>query len=142
MWATPPVVRPPSAATSLPVMNEACSEARKRMILAISSGLASRPSGMAWRFAWRWPRGAASVSGVAIVAGWTEFGVVQIRVTPKTRNPFTIKALSISGVTWNWHVLNHAPLRIRGLLRDFRKATNRTRQAPREGEDRVRPAPR
>jgi hypothetical protein len=34
--------------------------------------------------------------------------VVQIRVTPKTRNPFTIKALSISGVTWNWHVLNHA----------------------------------
>src|SRR3954469_7257907 len=35
-------------------------------------------------------------------------GVVQIRVTPKTRNPFTIKALSISGVTWNWHVLNHA----------------------------------
>src|SRR4051794_31006450 len=35
-------------------------------------------------------------------------GVVQIRVTPKTRNPFTIKALSISGVTWNRHVLNHA----------------------------------
>ena len=30
-------------------------------------------------------------------------GVVQIRVTPKTRNPFTIKALSISGVTWKWH---------------------------------------
>ena len=26
-------------------------------------------------------------------------GVVQIRVTPKTRNPLTIKALSISGVT-------------------------------------------
>jgi hypothetical protein len=26
-------------------------------------------------------------------------GVVQVRVTPKTRNPFTIKALSISGVT-------------------------------------------
>src|SRR3954465_15386088 len=35
-------------------------------------------------------------------------GVVQVRVTPKTKNPFTIKALSISGVTWNWHVLNHA----------------------------------
>jgi len=35
--------------------------------------------------------------------------VVQIRVTPKTRNPFTIKALSISGVTWKWHFLNHAP---------------------------------
>ncbi len=35
-------------------------------------------------------------------------GVVQIRVTPKTRNPFTIKALSISGVTWEWHFLNHA----------------------------------
>ena len=35
-------------------------------------------------------------------------GVVQIRVTPKTRNPFTIKALSISGVTWKWHFLNHA----------------------------------
>src|SRR3954469_5529574 len=45
--------------------------------------------------------------------GWTRQktsrGVVQIRVTPKARNPFTIKALSISGVTWNWHVLNHAP---------------------------------
>jgi hypothetical protein len=27
----------------------------------------------------------------------TLFGVVQIRVTPKTRNPFTIKVLSISG---------------------------------------------
>jgi branched-chain amino acid transport system substrate-binding protein len=36
-------------------------------------------------------------------------GVAQIRVTPKTRNPFTIKALSISGVTWEWHFLNHAP---------------------------------
>jgi len=36
-------------------------------------------------------------------------GVVQIRVTPKTRNPFTIRALSISGVTWKWHVLNHPP---------------------------------
>src|SRR4051812_44018476 len=35
-------------------------------------------------------------------------GVVQVRVTPKTKNPFTIKALSISGVTWKWHVLNHA----------------------------------
>ena len=34
--------------------------------------------------------------------------MVQIRVTPKTRNPFTIKALSISGVTWKWHFLNHA----------------------------------
>jgi hypothetical protein len=34
--------------------------------------------------------------------------VVQIRVTAKTRSPFTFKALSISGVTWNWHVLNHA----------------------------------
>ncbi len=32
-----------------------------------------------------------------------ELGVVQIRVTPKTRNLFTIKALSISGVTWKWH---------------------------------------
>jgi hypothetical protein len=38
----------------------------------------------------------------------TDSGVVQIRVTPKTRNPFTIKALSISGVTWEWHFLNHA----------------------------------
>ncbi len=36
-------------------------------------------------------------------------GVVQVRVTPKTKNPFTIKALSISGVTWKRHVLNHAP---------------------------------
>ncbi len=31
-----------------------------------------------------------------------------IRVTPKTRNPFTIKALSIPGVTRKWHFLNHA----------------------------------
>jgi hypothetical protein len=37
-----------------------------------------------------------------------ETGVVQIRVTPKTRNPFTIRALSISGVTRKWHFLNHA----------------------------------
>jgi len=35
-------------------------------------------------------------------------GVVQLRVTPKTRNPFTTKALSIFGVTWKWHFLNHA----------------------------------
>ena len=40
-------------------------------------------------------------------------GVVQIRVTPKTRNPLTIKALSISGVTWKWHFLNHAQIRTR-----------------------------
>jgi hypothetical protein len=37
-------------------------------------------------------------------------GVVQIRVTPKTRNPLTISALSISGVTRTWHFLNHADL--------------------------------
>ncbi len=43
-------------------------------------------------------------------------GVVQIRVTPKTRNPFTIKALSISGVTWNWHVLNLADDRVEALI--------------------------
>ena len=35
-------------------------------------------------------------------------GVVQIKVTPKTRSPFTLKALSIPGVTWKWHFLNHA----------------------------------
>jgi hypothetical protein len=34
--------------------------------------------------------------------------VVQIRVTPKTRNPFAIRASSISGVTRKWHFLNHA----------------------------------
>jgi len=34
--------------------------------------------------------------------------VVQIMVTSNTRNPLTIKALSISGVTWKWHFLNHA----------------------------------
>src|SRR5215208_6038845 len=37
-----------------------------------------------------------------------EMGVVQVRVAPKTKNPFSIKALSFSGVTWKWHVLNHA----------------------------------
>jgi len=36
--------------------------------------------------------------------------VVQIRVTPKTRNPFTITSLSISGVTWEWHFLNRAQM--------------------------------
>ena len=35
-----------------------------------------------------------------------------MRITPKTRSPFTIKALSISGVTWKWHFLNHAKPRI------------------------------
>jgi len=36
--------------------------------------------------------------------------VVQIRVTLKTGNPFTISALSIFGVTWKWYFLNHAHL--------------------------------
>ena len=42
---------------------------------------------------------------------WLAWGVVQIRVTPKSRNPFTIRALSISGVTRKWHFLNHAKSR-------------------------------
>jgi len=50
--------------------------------------------------------GARSLSRNAFQAQF--FGVVQIRVTPKTRNPFTISSLSISGVTWEWHFLNHA----------------------------------
>ncbi len=36
---------------------------------------------------------------VWIGSPWVDVGVVQVRVTPKTKNPFTIKALSISGVT-------------------------------------------
>ena len=36
------------------------------------------------------------------------FGRGSNQVTPKTRNPFMIMALSISGVTWKWHFLNHA----------------------------------
>jgi len=48
------------------------------------------------------------ISAATTSLGWIVLGVVQIRVTPKTRNPFTIKALSISGVTWKWHFLNHA----------------------------------
>jgi len=36
-------------------------------------------------------------------------GVVQIRVIPKPRDPINTKALSISGDTWKWHFLNHAP---------------------------------
>ena len=48
------------------------------------------------------------VDALAMVPDHPPRGVVQIRVTPKTRNPFTIKALSISGVTWKWHFLNHA----------------------------------
>ena len=43
-------------------------------------------------------------------------GVVQVGVTPKTKNPFTIKALSISGVTWKWHVLNHAETQSKGEI--------------------------
>ena len=35
-------------------------------------------------------------------------GVVQIRVTPKTRNILVIRALQISDVTRKWHFLNHA----------------------------------
>jgi len=42
--------------------------------------------------------------------------VVQLRVTPKTRNPFTTKALSIFGVTWKWHFLNHALLLAKAWL--------------------------
>ena len=67
------------------------------------------------RFAKPTAIGCALVAGVvlAVIFAWllgffTWLGVVQIRVTPKTRNPFTIKALSISGVTWNWHVLNES----------------------------------
>ena len=56
--------------------------------------------------------------------------MVQIRVTPKTRNPFTTKPLSISGVTWNWYVLNHA-------LFDFIIAELMTRE--REDPRRIRP---
>jgi hypothetical protein len=37
-----------------------------------------------------------------------ELGVVQIRVTPKRRNSFILRVLSISGVTRKWHFLNHA----------------------------------
>jgi hypothetical protein len=44
--------------------------------------------------------------------------VIQIRVTPKTRNPLTIKALSISGVTWEWHFLNHADAGLWRLQRE------------------------
>ncbi len=35
--------------------------------------------------------------------GAAKTGVVQIRVTSKTRNPFATRALSISGVTWKWY---------------------------------------
>ena len=48
--------------------------------------------------------------------------MVQIKVTPKTKNPFTIKALPISGVTWKWHFSNHAGfwLLLRSWLRPHR----------------------
>jgi len=45
-------------------------------------------------------------------------GVVQIRVTPKTRNPLTIKALSISGVTWKW-VTAQPPLHRKRLFHQW-----------------------
>lgn len=52
----------------------------------------------------------------ALPAGWVDEvfeahrqrGVVQIRVASKIRKPFIIRVLSISGVTWEWHCLNHA----------------------------------
>jgi len=52
-------------------------------------------------------------SGARLVWCWVASptairGVVQIRVTPKRRNPFAIKTLSVSGVAWKWHLLNHA----------------------------------
>ncbi len=35
--------------------------------------------------------------------------MVRIGGTPKTRNPFLIKVLSVFSVAWKWHFLNHAP---------------------------------
>jgi len=63
------------------------------------------------------------------VLTWTE-GVVQIRVTPKTRIPFTIRALSISGVTWKWHFLNHAQIAALSWLLPVRAQRAPTRQSP------------
>ena len=56
--------------------------------------------------------------------------VVQIRVTPKARNSFTIKLLSISGVTWNWHVLNHAAAPFKTALRTATDCTPATSHSP------------
>jgi hypothetical protein len=39
-------------------------------------------------------------------------GVVQIRVTLKARGFLSINALSVSGGTWKWQILNHACSRI------------------------------
>jgi len=50
----------------------------------------------------------AGPDGFREQAPYVDGGVVQIMVTFKTRNPFSIKALSISGVTWKWQVLNQA----------------------------------
>jgi len=77
-------------------------------------------------------------NGLLLSALWD--GVVQVRVTPKTRNPFIIKALSISGVTWKWHFLNHAPkTRARSQAHDPQGLADRApsrsgdhRAAPRE----------
>ncbi|MBV9748233.1 MAG: carbohydrate ABC transporter permease [Acetobacteraceae bacterium] len=44
---------------------------------------------------------------MALLVG-AQMGVVQIRVTPKTRNPFVISPLPISSVTRKWHFLNRA----------------------------------
>ena len=51
---------------------------------------------------------AKGLTGAALFFRDAMIGVVQIRVTPKPRDSSSIRALSISGVTWKWHLLNHA----------------------------------
>jgi len=60
---------------------------------------------------WRQTEGLSrslAVGAALLVRPRRDQGLVQLRVTRKTRNPFTTKALSIFGVTWKWHFLNHA----------------------------------
>ena len=74
------------------------------------------------------PRAAARVSSRADPASVARrlrarASVVQIRVTLKTRNPFAISALSISGVTWKCHFLNHAPPRATAVPSETAEST-------------------
>ncbi len=85
-----------------------------------------------------------SHAGFLIPRGWIAAlqGVVQIRVTPKARYSCIVRALLISGVTWEWHLPNHARSRIdvgwRRSPRSFSMLRNQKNTGGRLGFAKVR----
>src|SRR5581483_3260485 len=67
------IPNPPSTSRTSPVMNDACSEARKRTAPAISAGSATRPSGVFSIIAAVASSGSTSVSAVLTYPGATTF---------------------------------------------------------------------